>query len=96
MTNEGTRGRRTGLRPDQLVPTERQIAENIIVIPKAFLDQAKLNHHGFKAIVLGDAIENRKVDSENRVSLPIRNRVTVGERLRLRVQDGVLHLEQDS
>ena len=97
MTSEDIRrSRRRGLSPDQIIPTEKQIAENIVVIPKAFLDRVKIDRYRFRAIVLGNIVENRRLDSENRVSVPIRNSVAVGKRLRLSVRDGVLHIEQDS
>lgn len=86
--------RRQGLALNKIRPTERQIAENIAVIPKAFLDEniGKLDPRAFAVVFLGEALTNRRLDSERRVSLPLRGRVQDGAVLTLSVQAGALHV----
>lgn len=86
--------RRQGLPADKIRPTERQIAENVAVIPKAFLDEnsSKFNQRSFVVVFLGEILPGRRLDSERRVSLPLRGRVEVGVTLALSVQAGTLHI----
>lgn len=89
------RNRRGGLQPSQVRPTERQVAQNIIVVPKAFIDanMEKLKAQSFAVVFLGEEIAARKLDSEWRISLPLKGRVAPGTILALRVNEDVLHVE---
>jgi hypothetical protein len=89
------RSRRGGLPPNQVRPTERQIAENIIVVPKVFVDEKmqQLKIDPFAVMFLGEQITARKLDSECRISLPLRGRIAPGTVLALDVNNGVLQVE---
>lgn len=88
--------RRQGLPADRIRPTPKQISENIAVIPKRFLDanQGLFNPNSFDVVFLGSPLSRRRLDSEHRISLPLKGRITDGTTLGLSVEKGVLHISQ--
>jgi hypothetical protein len=69
--------KRNGLPYDRIGPTERQIAQNIVVIPKGFIDaNPGIDWRGsFPVRFLGQEIVHKRLDSEHRISLPLRGTV---------------------
>jgi hypothetical protein len=85
--------RRQGLPPNQIRPTDRQIATNLVVIPKSFLDMnSRLHQAPFAVMFLGESLSLRKLDSEHRVSLPLKGRILSGAVLALSVDSHTLHV----
>ncbi len=86
--------RRQRLPSNVICPTEKQIRHNIVVIPKAFLDdvEGKLERT-FVVVLLGEAIPDRHLDLDRRISLPLRGRVKPGTTLTLSISHDALHLE---
>jgi hypothetical protein len=87
---------RTNLASDRIRPTDHQIAENLVVVPKDFVER---NRHAicwsrFEAVVLGEAAPNRWLGRDNRVGLKLKGRVTSGEVLALSVAHGRLVVEK--
>jgi len=72
-------------------PTEAQIRSNIMVVPKAFINQHAQRlawHAGFDLLIGDERIANRRLDSENRIGgIPLRNYFRFGQLLRLEVID---------
>lgn len=87
---------RRGLPADRIRPTPKQIAENIAVIPKRFLDgnQGHFDPGSFDVVFLGSPLSRRRLDSEHRISLPLKGRVSEGTTLGLTIEDGVLHISE--
>lgn len=86
---------RRGLPSNILAPTAHQIGNNLVVIPKGFIETAGLPRSGFDVVFMGEALGSRRFDSENRIPLPLRNRVQLGQHLRLRVVDQRLYIDTD-
>ena len=87
---------RTNLAPDRIRPTEHQIAENVVVVPKGFVERHRhaIRWDGVEAVVFGEAAPNRRLGRDNRVGLKLKGRVIPGDTLSLAVADGRLVVEK--
>jgi hypothetical protein len=84
---------------DHIRPTAAQVRDNIVGIPKRFVDTtagALPWSTGFDVLFNGVRISNRRIDRERRVGgLPLRGQINPGEPLRLVVRDGILVITSD-
>lgn len=75
-------------------PTASQIRSNIIVVPKAFINRHRQKlrwFHAFTVDVLGNLVDHRKRDLENRIGgLRLRDNIRFGDTLQLGIVDGTL------
>lgn len=83
--------------PDKVRPTEHQIKENVIVVPRPFRDEycLDLDWEDFTLEAFGTLREHRSLDVDRRVGVPMQGHVRCGDVLRLEVLDGVLHVRID-
>jgi hypothetical protein len=89
---------RTNLAPDRIRPTDHQIAENVVVVPKGFVERNRpaIRWSDFEAVVFGEAIPKRRLGRDNRVGLTLKGRVAPGETLALSVSNGRLVVDKVS
>lgn len=88
-------GRRLGLTPNLIRPTEKQISTNTVVIPKAFRNQhsSEIDWNCFSMKALGVRYADRSLDNDGRVGVPMRGRISHGSVLSLEIVNGELNVE---
>lgn len=80
----------TAIGPDKVRPTESQIRHGLIVIPSSFLaaNLNKLTWNGFSVDFLGQQLESRHIDQDNRIRLPLKEHIKFGDTLQLTIESG--------
>lgn len=85
---------RSMVAPDKVRPTQHQIKENLLVVPRAFWEQHRsdVDWQNFTLVAFGVRREHRSLDRDHRIGVPLQGHVRAGDAVRLEATAGVVYV----
>ncbi len=87
----------TAIALNKVRPTDNQIAHNVIVVPKPFIDSTPSQitwQHSFEVEFMGKSLGKRNIDKDNRLRLPLKDALSTGDVVTLTVRGGTLCIDR--